>query len=323
VYCYYAPAGAQVLLTNSLFVRSHDFVGPEGSPAYWHTTEVAGSGWPGNAGGRLTGSLVALPYALAQAEQNFLTPRREQALIWADLVPQIIMDVTVTRWRGITPDQLRWVALHIQRGRNLLAAAALDSKAEADVMDALGRMVTPENVDRVRDRLESGDFVQAVAQIPPSVLYAIADDSRLKNVSPDVASLQIADMAAQQKPELSPKAIAKAFGTPKPTLTHCYRPDLLYLRTFPALMGYSSRILAETWESNNLYYAALAYEAGIRADDLDIYVPEWNRSAIENVFATHLEDWPALIRSLNATAEAVLRRDNRRASVENVGNLAR
>jgi hypothetical protein len=63
-------------------------------------------------------------------------------------------------------------------------------------------------------------------------------------------------------------------------------------------MGYSSRILAETWESNNLYYAALADEAGIPASQLDVYVPEWNRTAIECIFATHLEDWPALLRSL-------------------------
>jgi hypothetical protein len=63
-------------------------------------------------------------------------------------------------------------------------------------------------------------------------------------------------------------------------------------------MGYSSRILAESWESNNLYYAALADEAGIPASQLDVYVPEWNRTAIEYIFATHLEDWPALLRSL-------------------------
>ena len=37
-------------------------------------------------------------------------------------------------------------------------------------------------------------------------------------------------------------------------------PELLNLRTFPTLMGYSSRILAESWESNLLYYAALADE---------------------------------------------------------------
>jgi hypothetical protein len=88
-------------------------------------------------------------------------------------------------------------------------------------------------------------------------------------------------------------------------LTHSFQPGLLNLRTFPALMGYSSRILAETWESNNLYYAALAYQAGVPVDQLDEYVPEWNRATIENIFATHLEDWPALLRSLHTVGNSV------------------
>ena len=71
-------------------------------------------------------------------------------------------------------------------------------------------------------------------------------------------------------------------------------------------MGYSSRILAETWESNNIFYAVIADQAGIPASELDTYVPEWNRAAIENIFAANLEDWPALLRSLHTTADTVL-----------------
>ncbi len=320
LYCYYAPPGAQVLLTNSLFVRSHDFIGPEGSPAYWRATEVGGSGWPANAGGRLTGSLISLPYALAEAEQNFLTPRREQALIWADLVPQMIINVTVTRWRNVTPNQLRWVSLHLDRGRSLLAAAALDSALEPRVMDALGRLLTPGNVESVREHLQNGDFAAAEAQIPPSVLYAIADDPKLKGASPDVPALELSELSTEYPSQVSSQTIARTFGTPKPTLTHSYQPELLCIRTFPALMGYSSRILAETWESNNLYYAALADRAGIPADQLDSYVREWNQTAIENIYATHLEDWPALIRSLSATGDDVLHRSTQRSAISTSEN---
>jgi hypothetical protein len=127
-------------------------------------------------------------------------------------------------------------------------------------------------------------------------------------------------MAEQHNPDLTPSAIARSFGTPKPTLTHSYRPGLLYLRTFPALMGYSSRILAESWESNNLYYAALADEIGVPVDQLDAYVPEWNRSAIENIFATHLEDWPAVLRSLHTVGENVRQRGNQRAAMNALHN---
>ncbi len=64
--------------------------------------------------------------------------------------------------------------------------------------------------------------------------------------------------------QVSAAAISRAFGTPKPTLTNSYMPELLNLRTFPTLMGYSSRIMAESWESNLLYYAALSLTRSTR-----------------------------------------------------------
>ena len=310
LYCYYAPRGAQVLITNPVFVRSHDFIGPEGLPDEWRPTEVAGTGWPASAGGRLTGSLVSLPYALAEAEQNFLSPSREQALIWADLVPQMIVDVTINRWRNVTPEQLRWVALHLQRGRDLLAAAALDPTVEPQVLDAMRRFETPGRVESIDDELRSGNFARALAEVPVSVVYTLGQDPTLKNAVLDAASEEIAVLTNEANPDLSPQAISRVFGTPKPTLTHSYRPGLLYLRPFPTLMGYSSRILAESWESNNLYYAALADEAAVPVQQLDAYVPDWNRSAIENIFATHLEDWPAILRSLHTVGEEVRQHEN-------------
>jgi hypothetical protein len=321
VYSYYAPPGAQLCLTNPLLVRSHDFTGPEGSPAHWRHTELSGSGWPESAGGRLTGSLIALPYALAEAEQNFLTPKREQALIWADLVPQIIAGVTVNRWRNVTPAQVRWVSLHLQRGRALLVMAALNAQIETRVLDSLRAYLQPSSVEWIDDHLlMPGDFENTAAHVPSSVLYAIAADPTLQDIQPDWASLEIALMTAKHQAELQPAAIGRTFGTPKPTLTHSYRPGLLYLRTFPALMGYSSRVLAESWESNNLYYAALADEAGVPAGQLDAYVPEWNRAAIENIFATHLEDWPALLRSLDALGANVRQHGAQVAAMNGAGN---
>ena len=305
IYCYYAPAGAQLLLTNPLLVRSHDFIGPESSPAEWRITEVAGTGWPESAGGRLTGSLVNLPYALAEAEQNFLSPKREQALIWGDLVPQLIAGVTINRWRDISPEQLQWVALNLQRSKMLLAEAALNADVEPKVLDSLRRFLPPNRVEWLSLHLLPKEFSKTLSQIPTSALYAMALDPDLKDVALTSSPAELADIASQNEAQLSPESIARAFGTPKPTLTHSFQPGLLYLRTFPALMGYSSRILAESWESNNLYYAALAYETGVPSSQLENYVPEWNRAAIEDIFATHLEDWPALLRSLDTIGTSI------------------
>jgi hypothetical protein len=317
VYCYYGPPGAQLLLTNPLLVRTLDFIGPEGSPAEWKPTEVSGSGWPESAGGRLTGSLITLPYAIAEAEQNFLSPKREQALIWADLVPQMIAGVTINRWRDVSAEQLRWVAVNIERGKMLLAEAALNSEIQPRVLDSLRRYLPPNRVEWITAHMQTADFALALPQIPTSAFYAISTDPALKDVALDSSSAEIAEIVGRHDPLLSPAAISHTFGTPKPTLTHSFQPALLYLRTFPALMGFSSRILAESWESNNLYYAALAYEAGVPVTQLDSYVPEWNRAAIENIFATHLEDWPALLRSLDTLGNAVRQKGPQAVAMNN------
>jgi hypothetical protein len=305
LYAYYSPPGAQLIFTNPLFVRNHDFIGAQGLPMAWRQTEIVGNGWPASAGGRLMGSLISLPYAMAEAEQNFLTPTREQALIWGDLVPQMMVDVTVSRWQHVKPDQIRWVALHRRRGEDLLAESALNANLEPKVMHSLSRFASPARIEQIEERLAAGDYAGARAQVLPSELYALSTDSALADAPADVASLEIGTLRASGDPALSRAAIGVTFGTPKPTLTHSYRPCLLYLRTFPTLMGYSSRLLAETWESNGFYYASLADELGIPANQLDVYVPKWTEATIENIFATHLEDWPALLRSLRTVGENI------------------
>ena len=138
-YAHYAPPGAQILYTNPVFVRSHDFVGAEGASHTWRPTELFGTGWPSNGGGRLVGSLSTLPYALAEAEQNFLIPEHTQALIWGDLAPQMILDAKIPRWWNVTPAQVHWVGLHLRYGRELLAESAFDAELRAQVLDSLSQ----------------------------------------------------------------------------------------------------------------------------------------------------------------------------------------
>ena len=44
-------------------------------------------------------------------------------------------------------------------------------------------------------------------------------------------------------------------------------------------MGYSSRIMAESWESNTLYWAALADEMHVAPAQLNVLIPEWTQQA--------------------------------------------
>jgi hypothetical protein len=130
---------------------------------------------------------------------------------------------------------------------------------------------------------------------------------------------EIHRLAAQSPEEINYAAISSAFGTPKPTLANSYRPELLNLRTFPTLMGYSSRILAESWESNALYWAALADETNVRPSQLNLRIPEWTRKLVEHIFASHLEDWPAVLSSLRAVGDEV-RMKTRRQAVAQAGS---
>jgi hypothetical protein len=191
----------------------------------------------------------------------------------------------------------------------------MNSDVRAAVLDAYRRFATPGALEALQDRLQNGDYKNAAASIPTVALYALANDRKLTALSPDIYSQEIAAMAAEGNADLSQGAIARTFGTPKPTLTHSLQPNLLYLRTFPALMGYSSRILAESWESNNLFYAMLADQTGVPVGQLDAYIPEWNRATIENIFATHLEDWPALLRSLHTVGANVQQQRSQQANI--------
>ncbi len=303
-YLHYAPPAAQVLHTNPLFVRSHDFIGIQGANQTWKTTEVFGTGWPANAGGRLVGSLASLPYALAEAEQNFLIPSREQALIWGDLVPQMILSAVIPRWWNVTPLQLHWVGLHMAYAESVLAESALDAERREQVMATLDRYAPPGRLKKLDRLLAAGDVKSAEENIVPSEMYLLAIDMAQNDRESPLAN-DIRKLAAQAPDALSVQAISRTFGTPKPTLANSYQPELLNLRTFPTLMGYSSRILAESWESNLLYYAALADEMHVRPPELNVLIPEWTQQTVERIFATHLEDWPALLRSLRLVGDDV------------------
>ncbi len=315
-YAYYAPPGAQILYTNPVFVRSHDFLGMQGTVHTWRPTEMYGTGWPSNGGGRLVGSLSGLAYALAEAEQNFLIPAQTQALIWGDLVPQMILSAKISRWWHVTPSQVHWVGLHMRYGRELLAQSTLDTGLRAQVLEALAMLAAPARASQVARLLEQGNVKDAVDLVTPSELFALARDVAPQRAGDDSCLLAELKQLPKSSEEVTYTAISSAFGTPKPTLANSYQLELLGLRTFPTLMGYSSRIMAESWESNTLYWAALADELSVTPAQLNVRIPEWTQKLVEHIFASHLEDWPALLKSLRWVGEDVRTKSRAVAAVD-------
>jgi len=317
VYVYYAPPGAELIRANPLFVRTHDFLGPQRSRS-WTPARLMGVGWPHSGGGRLVGSLSGLAYALAEAEQNFMVPSERQALIWQDLAPQIMLGATVPRWWKVSPADQHFVGLHLRLGEALLAQSAMDQELRATVLGLLRRRVEPARLSRMQTHFEMGQVREGVAEVAPAELYETALDfvsqnpERAREVGEPFVSAIVRTREAGDS-SVSYDRIANLFGTPHPELADSYRSELLHLPLFPTMMGYSSRILAESWESTNLYWAALADELHVSPARLNLLVPEWTQQSLERIFATHLDDWPALLRSMRIVGDRY--RDDRRAAI--------
>ena len=134
-----------------------------------------GTGWPSNGGGRLVGSLSGLPYALAEAEQNFLVPAQTQALIWGDLVPQMILSAKIPRWWKVTPAQMHWVALHMRYGADAAGRiGARRRRCGREVLETLAAQARAgAHARRSAGLLESGDVKAAVERVTPSELFVL------------------------------------------------------------------------------------------------------------------------------------------------------
>ena len=61
--------------------------------------------------------------------------------------------------------------------------------------------------------------------------------------------------------------------------------------------------MAESWDSTNLYWARLADEEGYAPEMLNQLVPELTRRMVEKIFASHFEDWPAVLRAMRETGQ--------------------
>ena len=207
-------------------------------------------------------------------------------------------------------------------GEALLGQAALSAEHRRQVLAALEPYLAPGRLRKIDDLLQFGEPRIAMENVLPSEMYLLARSLSGQDRESALAR-EIRQLAAEAPAALSPEAISQAFGTPKPTLANTYGLELLNLRTFPTLMGYSSRILAESWESNLLYYAALADEIHAQPEQLNVLVPFWTQQTVEHIFATHLEDWPALLRSLRLVGDDVREKARRQTQASNSEVIAR
>jgi hypothetical protein len=313
-YAYYEPPGAQMMHNNPLFVRSHDFSGGDysgeaatASDQIWRSPRIFGRGWTASGGAHLIGSMADLPYALARVEQDFIVPQNVQSLIWEDLVPGLITSAVLPRWWSVSRNELHAVALYQRGGEELLTGAAKDEKLRESVLSILSDCLPPQRLEQAETALRAGNEDDALALIAPAESFYLAAEYRRRLASDKQhwgpAGKELDDLLARFPIETNLERISADFGVPHPALAQNYARELMNMKPIPTFLYYSSRLMAESWDSGNLYWGRLADEMGYSPVMLNVLVPQLTRRMVEQTFASHLEDWSAVLRAMRETGE--------------------
>ncbi len=309
-YAYYEPPGAAVLHSNPLFVRSHDFssVSIQGIGNIWGDSILIGVGATAGGGAYLVGSLVNLPYALAATEGELISPKNVQALIWKEAVPDLLLDAILPRWWTSSRTEMHAAALYQRAGEELFTASASNPQLQSTVLGILADQMTPDRREWIHRSLETPETaISAASRMLPSELYYLS--VKFRQLYPDQASdfgqanRELSDLVRESPTETTPQRLSVDFGVPHSVLLLSNCRLLLNMKPSPAFAGYANRLLAQSWESNNLYWARLADEMGYSPVMLNVLVPALTRRMVVNIFASTIDDWPALLRAMQETGD--------------------
>lgn len=308
-YAYYEPPGAEVLHNNPLFVRSHDFtsVSVQGVTDIWDVPRLVGVGVTAGGGAYLLGSLADLPYALAMTEEDFIVPKNVQALIWREVVPNLLVGATLPRWWTVSPDELHIAALYQRSGDELIEAAGRNEELRSKVSGILSDRLTAVRLERISEALQHDRGKDILSEVSPADLFYLAFEFRTRY--PDQLELagpaerELNDLCRQHPSESSWQRLSTDFGVPHPSFMLTNSSALLNMKAISTFGGNAGRIFAESWESNNLYWARIADEMKYSPVELNLLVPELTRSMVTNIFASNTDDWPALLRAMRTTGE--------------------
>jgi len=309
-YAYYEPPGAEVLHNNPLFVRSHDFssISVQGVEQIWGPPSLIGIGVTAGGGAYLMGSLADLPYALASTEQDFIAPKNVQALIWKETVPGLLVSAVLPRWWTVSEVELHSAALYQRTGEEILAASAADADLKANVIAILSDCMVSEQLEKTERALQSPEPASTIAlEILPSQKFYLAAEFRRRYPEQawkwGPAGRELDELLRKNPADASAARLSADFGTPHPALLFSNSRTIVNTKPLPLFSGNASRLLSESWESNNLYWARLADEKGYPPVMLNVLIPALTRSMVSNIFASNIDDWPALARAMQSTGE--------------------
>ena len=296
-YIHYAPPGAQILLTNPLFVRGHDFIGMQGANRSWRDhAKCTGPAGPRMRADAWSARWPALPYALAEAEQNFLVPTQTQALIWGDLVPQMML----TRQGAALLDRdARADALgrhpHASCGRRCWPKPPLNPARRDTVYRAGRSAASPWRGLLCKRAVASGRRPEAIDLLTPSeTVFDGAQRLPVGRTAPpprEIAhyrTFAAEQVSSSESPRLGYAQTDALEFLPLRAAEPADFPhaDGLFQPHHGRKLGIESALLGRCGGSDRAPPA-----------QLNVLVPEWTQKVVERIFASHLEDWPALLRS--------------------------
>lgn len=309
IYAYYEPPRSQVLHHNPLFVRSHDFSGDTviGVEQLWQSPELFGEGSPAGGGAHLIGSLADLPYVLAEVEQDLIVPDHVQALIWKQFVPELLSSAIVPRWWDISQNELHAVTLYQRAGEELLIASRGDTELRGKALAVLSDRMLPVRLVQLEQTINEGSASEILDAVMPAETFYLTAEFRQRFPSDlnstSAAGRELEALSGGNPHEVNRERLSQDFGIMHPVLAQTYAREFLNVKPFPAFGGNYSRLMAESWDSGNLYWARLADEMGFSPVLLNRMIPELTRRMVEKIFASELEDWPAILAALHETGE--------------------
>jgi hypothetical protein len=211
------------------------------------------------------------------------------------------------RWWEVSPIELHAIALYQRTGEELLTASANDDALRSAVMTILSDRLLPQRSEQVERGLRLGRASEILPQMMPSDNFYLAAEFLRRHAgetgSLGTAGHELQTLCDQHPEQTNWRRLSHDFGTPHPTLAQNYGVELLNVQPMPPFSGNSSRFLAESWDSANLYWARLADERGYSPVMLNRLVPELTRLMVTKIFATDFEDWPALLRAMHEAGD--------------------
>jgi hypothetical protein len=199
------------------------------------------------------------------------------------------------------------VALYQRTGEELLNSAAKDAKVREQVLSIISERLLPQRLEQIEAALRMGNEEDALLLLAPSETFYLAAEFRHAHISErqawGPAGNELDEVLSRYPIETNLDRISQDFGVPHPALAQTYHRELMTMKPVPTFLYYSSRLMAESWDSGNLNWGRLADEMGYSPMMLNILVPELTRRMVEQTFASHLEDWSAVLRAMRETGE--------------------